>query len=54
MLEHGRRGQFDISVDGEVVVSRKGGLFAKLTRRPWPDPDEVTAAVHRATELATG
>jgi len=43
-----RRGQFDIEVDGRVVVSRKGGLLAKLTRRPWPEEDEVVAAVRAA------
>jgi hypothetical protein len=47
-LERGRRGQFDVLVDGRSVVTRKGGLWAKLTGRPWPDPDEVVQAVRQA------
>ncbi len=53
-FEHGRRGQFDIKVDGRTVVSRKGGLLAKLLRKPWPDPDDVVAAVRGATGQAAG
>ena len=44
----GRRGQFDVYVDGRMVVTRKGGLIAKLVGRPWPDPDDVIAAVRTA------
>ena len=43
-----RRGQFDILVDGRMVVSRKGGLLAKLLRKPWPSPEDVVAAVVEA------
>ena len=46
--EPGRRGQFDVLVDDEVVVSRKGGLLARLTGRPWPSTDRVVAAVRAA------
>ena len=42
------RGQFDILVDGRVVVTRKGGLLAKLFKKPWPSEDEVVAAVRAA------
>ena len=48
-MVEGRRGQFDVLVDGRVVATRKGGLVAKFTRRPWPDPDQVVAAVREAT-----
>lgn len=44
----GRRGQFDILVDGRVVVTRKGGLIAKFLRKPWPSEDDVVAAVRDA------
>lgn len=43
------RGQFDILVDGLSVVSRKGGLIAMLTRKPWPNPEDVVTAVREAT-----
>ena len=39
-FEDGRRGQFDILVDGKLVVTRKGGLLAKLFRKPWPRDEE--------------
>jgi hypothetical protein len=41
----GRRGQFEVIANGRLVASRKGGLIAKLTMRPWPDKDEVVEAV---------
>jgi len=50
-MVEGRRGQFDVLVGGRVVATRKGGLVAKFTRRPWPDPDDVVAAV-RAAQVA--
>lgn len=52
VLEVGRRGQFDVLVDGRTVVSRKGGLIAKLVGRPWPTPDEVLSAVRQAMPSA--
>ncbi len=47
-LEKGRRGQFDIVVDGRPVVSRKCGLLAKLLGRPWPNDEDVLKAVREA------
>ena len=44
-----RRGQFEVLVDGRSVVSRKGGLIAKLLGKPWPDPEDVVAAVRDAS-----
>jgi len=35
-------------VNGEIVVSRKGGLMAKLLKRGWPTTEEVVAAVRAA------
>jgi len=35
-------------VNGRTVVSRKGGVIAKLVSRPWPSADEVVAAVKTA------
>ena len=49
-----RRGHFDIQVDGRTVVSRKGGLLAKLFRKPWPNPEDVVAAVREAIQQADG
>ena len=47
-LKKGRRGQFDVVVDGRTVVSRKGGLLAKLLARPWPSAEDVLSAVRQA------
>ena len=47
-MVHGVRGQFDVYVGDRMVATRKGGLIAKFTRRPWPDPDDVVAAVREA------
>jgi hypothetical protein len=44
----GRMGQFEIWADGKMVISRKGGLFAKITGRPWPSSEEVLQAVRGA------
>ena len=44
-LESGHLGQFDIVVAGRRVVSRKGGLLAKLLGRPWPSNEEVLTVV---------
>ena len=50
-LEKGRSGQFEVVVDGRSVVSRKGGLIAKLVGRPWPSDEEVLAAVREAVPI---
>ncbi len=47
-MEKGKRGQFEVRVDGQTVVSRKGGLVAKLTGRSWPEADDVLHAVREA------
>ncbi|MFK7822425.1 MAG: hypothetical protein AB8G99_27265 [Planctomycetaceae bacterium] len=49
-LEKGRVGQFDVVVNGETVVSRKGGLIAKLTGKPWPEHDHVVQAIEAQLE----
>ncbi len=49
-FEDGRRGQFDILVDGRIVVTRKGGLLAKFLRKPWPSEEDVVAAVRAAVD----
>ena len=48
----GHLGQFEVQVGGRTVVSRKGGLIAKLTGRPWPDDEDVIAAVRDALGTA--
>lgn len=47
-IEKGNRGQFDVLVNGKTVVSRKGGFFAMLFRKPWPKQEEVLNAVKAA------
>ena len=53
-LVKGRPGQFEVIVGGRTVVSRRGGLLAKLLGRPWPSTDEVVAAVLEATRQPAG
>jgi hypothetical protein len=53
-LEKGRPGQFDVIVNGRSVASRKGGLLAKVLNRPWPNGDDVVAAVRVAMQLGDG
>jgi hypothetical protein len=47
-LQEGRHGQFDVLVNDRLIVSRKGGLMAKLTGKPWPEDDDVVRAVRGA------
>lgn len=54
LRESDRRGQFEVRVDGRTVVERKGGLIAKLTRRPWPDEASVVDAVRSALAATAG
>lgn len=46
----GRLGQFEVQVRGRTVASRKGGLIAKLTGRPWPSDEDVLSAVRDALD----
>lgn len=48
----GRIGQFEVQVGGRTVVSRKGGLIAKLTGRPWPSDEDVLSAVRETLEAS--
>ncbi|MEE2826181.1 MAG: hypothetical protein VYE64_06100 [Planctomycetota bacterium] len=45
LIEKGRRGQLDFLVDDRIVLSRKGGLWAMLTKKPWPTTDDVLQAI---------
>jgi len=47
-LVKGHHGQLDVMVGDRMVVSRKGGLFAKFTGKPWPDHADVVRAVRTA------
>jgi hypothetical protein len=47
-LKTGRFGQFDVLVGGRVVLTRKGGLLARLTGKPWPADEDVLSAVRAA------
>ena len=53
-MEKGRHGQFDVLVDDRLIVSRKGGLIAKFTGKPWPDRDEIVREVRAALDATTG
>ena len=53
-MEKGRHGQFDVLVDDRLIVSRKGGLIAKFTGKPWPDHDEVVREVRAALNDTIG
>lgn len=53
-MQKGRSGQFEIVVDGRPVVSRRGGLLAKILGRPWPGDEEVLTAVRKAIGPASG
>lgn len=53
-FEQGSKGQFDILVDGRVVVTRKGGLLSLLLRKPWPTEEHVVTAVREAVDQAAG
>lgn len=46
----GRHVQFDVLVNDELVVSRKGGPIAKSTNKPWPEHDDVVSAVLAALD----
>jgi hypothetical protein len=48
----GRHGQFDVEVNGQLVVSRKGGLLAMLMSKPWPDGEDLVGAVRDALDSA--
>ncbi|MDB4670505.1 MAG: hypothetical protein P8M80_08330 [Pirellulaceae bacterium] len=50
VVETGSRGQFDVLVRGKLAISRKGGLFALITRKPWPTVEEVIQAILTAKE----
>jgi len=47
-LVKGKWGQFDVLVDDQIVVSRKGGLIAKIVQRPWPTEESTVDAVRKA------
>lgn len=47
-LQKGRFGQFEVFVNGRLVMSRKGGLLAKLMSKPWPSEEDVISAVRGA------
>jgi hypothetical protein len=41
----GRKGQFDVIADGDVVVSRGGNWFTRQFGVGYPDFDEVIVAI---------
>jgi hypothetical protein len=50
IIQTGSRGQFDVFVDDQIVFSRKGGLVALLTRKPWPANETVLKAIASVVE----
>jgi len=49
-LRPGRRGQFDVLVDGELLVRRGGNAFTRRLGAGYPDPDEVVALLERRAQ----
>ena len=48
-LVEGKRGQFDVVVDGKVVAKRTGNFFSKvILKMGWPTANDVVAAVRLA------
>jgi len=45
VIESGSRGQFDVYVGKQMVVTRKGGLLALLMKKPWPSVSSVVEAI---------
>ncbi len=43
----GKLGQFDVTADGELIVSRARSLLRRLLGGGWPDPDAVVAALRQ-------
>ena len=50
VVETGSRGQFDVYVDDILAISRKGGLLALVTRKPWPTVEDVIQAILNAKD----
>ena len=46
-LNEGKRGQFDVIIDGDVIASREGGFFNKVFRKGWPDPEDVVRVLEQ-------
>jgi hypothetical protein len=38
-------GQFDVTVDGQVVASRTHNVLQRMTGGGWPEPEAVVAAI---------
>ena len=50
VIELGSRGQFDVFLNNKLIVTRKGGLIALLTRRPWPSVQDVIEKIQNAMQ----
>jgi hypothetical protein len=40
-IEVGKRGQFDVVVDGETIASRQGNILTRALGGGWPDEAKV-------------
>ena len=54
VIESGSRGQFDVYVGKQMVVTRKGGLLALLMKKPWPSVSSVVEAIKRSIKNTPG
>lgn len=51
---HGKLGQFDVVVDGQVIASRGGNLLTKVLGGGWPDPADVVAKIEQMLRTRSG
>ena len=43
----GRSGQYEVSVDGEVIASREQGILKRLFLGGWPDNEVILSEIQR-------
>ncbi len=53
-MRAGKRGQFDILVDGELIWARRGSLIKKLLRVPFPDDAFIVDAIRQRAANEAG
>jgi len=46
----GRSGQYEVSVDGEVIAARQQGFWKRLFGGGWPDNEKILSAIQQRHE----
>ncbi|MCP4778720.1 MAG: hypothetical protein GY880_31275 [Planctomycetaceae bacterium] len=54
VIPSGSRGQIDVYVGKQMVVTRKGGLLALHLKKPWPSVSSVVEAIKRSIKNTPG